>query len=190
MTFLNPLDALIPKIPFSFFFPIFGSRSPPGPGGSVLVGFWGSCQLSPFWGRGGSGRRALSTPPPPETKNRPPLGVFWGRFLRRGPPPSSPVGVCQRWGWCKGWPRGCSRCQRRCKKFALNFPTSGGVVGAVQKMRPILRTPNVRKAYASPPKPVPNAGSYTLLITKSMFNVVCEMWVDVFQVEPYLWHKF
>ena len=29
------------------------------------MGFWGSCQLSPFWGRGGSGRRALSTPPPP-----------------------------------------------------------------------------------------------------------------------------
>ena len=61
MTFLNPLDALIPKILFSFFSPeAWGSDS---------VGFWGSCQLSRFWGRGGSGRRALSTPPPPGNEN-------------------------------------------------------------------------------------------------------------------------
>ena len=32
MTFLNPLDGLIPKIPFSFS-PIFGSESPPRPRG-------------------------------------------------------------------------------------------------------------------------------------------------------------
>ena len=31
--------------------------------GSVFGVFWGSRQLSPFWG--GSGRRALSPPPPP-----------------------------------------------------------------------------------------------------------------------------
>ena len=31
--------------------------------GSVSVGFWGSRQLSPFWG-GGSSQGALSTPPP------------------------------------------------------------------------------------------------------------------------------
>ena len=67
MTFLNSLDALIPKIPFSFFsdFWVWVTSEARG---SVSVGFWGSCQLSPFWGRGGSGRRALSTPPPPRKR--------------------------------------------------------------------------------------------------------------------------
>ena len=61
MTFLNPLDALIPKIPFSFC-PDFWVWVTSEARGSVSVGFGGSCQLSPFfWG---SGRRALSTPPP------------------------------------------------------------------------------------------------------------------------------
>ena len=66
MTFLNPLDALIPKIPFSFF-PDFWVWVTAEAQGSVSVGFWGSCQLSPFGG--GSGRRALSTPPPPGNEN-------------------------------------------------------------------------------------------------------------------------
>ena len=72
MTFLNPLDALIPKIPFSFF-PAFWVWVTSGAWESDSVGFWGSCQLSPFWGRGGSGRRALSTPPPPSRKRKPSL---------------------------------------------------------------------------------------------------------------------
>ena len=38
--FLNPLDALIPKITFSLL-PNFGSGSPPGPGGPVSVRCWG-----------------------------------------------------------------------------------------------------------------------------------------------------
>ena len=49
MIFLNPLNALIPKIPFSFFFAEFWVRATPGPAGSVSVGFWGARQLSP-WG--------------------------------------------------------------------------------------------------------------------------------------------
>ena len=51
MTCLNPLDALIPKIPFSFFsdFWVWVTSEARG---SDSVGFWGSCQLSPFWGRG------------------------------------------------------------------------------------------------------------------------------------------
>ena len=62
ITFLNPLDTLIPKIPFSVFadfwvWVTFEAR------GSDSVGFWGSCQLSPFWGRG-SGQGGLSTPTP------------------------------------------------------------------------------------------------------------------------------
>ena len=69
MTFLNPLDALIPKIPFSFLAD-FWVWVTSGARGSVLVGFWGSCQLSPFLG-GGSGRRALSTPPPPPANENP-----------------------------------------------------------------------------------------------------------------------
>ena len=64
MTFLNPLNALIPRIPFSFFadFWIWVTSKA---WGSVSVAFWGCCQLSPFWGRGGSSQGALLTPPPP-----------------------------------------------------------------------------------------------------------------------------
>ena len=63
--------------------------------GSVSVGFWGSCQLSPFWRGGGCGRRALSTPPPPETKTRPPRGCGGAgvtgivRCAGSPPPPNS-----------------------------------------------------------------------------------------------------
>ena len=66
MTFLNPLNAMIPKIPFSFFsdFWVWVTSGAQG----VSLGRWGSCQLSPFWG-GGSDRRALSTPPPPGNEN-------------------------------------------------------------------------------------------------------------------------
>ena len=66
-TFLNPLDALIPKIQKSFFadFWVWVTSEAQG---SVSVGFWGSCQLSPFWGRGGSSQGALSTAPPPPRK--------------------------------------------------------------------------------------------------------------------------
>ena len=47
MTFLNPLDALIPKIPFSFFADFWVWVTSEA-WGSVSVGFWGSRQLSPF----------------------------------------------------------------------------------------------------------------------------------------------
>ena len=40
LTFLNPLNALIPKIPFSFFAEM-GSGSPPGPGGQSPLDFAG-----------------------------------------------------------------------------------------------------------------------------------------------------
>ena len=71
--FLSPLDALIPKIPFSFFadFWVWVTSEARG---SVLVGFWGSRQLSPFWG--GSSQGAWSTPPPPQLKARPPMVVL------------------------------------------------------------------------------------------------------------------
>ena len=63
MTFLNPLDALIPKIPFSFFadFWVWVTSEARG---SVSVGFWWSHQLSSFWRRGGSSQGTLSTLPP------------------------------------------------------------------------------------------------------------------------------
>ena len=51
MTFLNPLDALISKSPFSLFAE-FWVRFTSGARGSVLVGFWGTCQWS-LWGGGG-----------------------------------------------------------------------------------------------------------------------------------------
>ena len=44
MTFLNPLDAPIPKIPFSFFAD-FWVRVTSETRGSVSVGFWGSLLL-------------------------------------------------------------------------------------------------------------------------------------------------
>ena len=63
MTFLNPLDVLIPKIPFSFFAD-FWIWITSGAQGSVSVGFWGSRQAL-FGGGGGSSQGALSTPPSP-----------------------------------------------------------------------------------------------------------------------------
>ena len=61
MTFLSPLDALIRKIPFSFFakFWVWVTSEARG---SVLVGFWGSRQLSPFWG-GVSPGDSIDPPP-------------------------------------------------------------------------------------------------------------------------------
>ena len=62
MFFLNPLDALIPKIPFSFFanFWVWVTSEA---GGSVSLGFWETRKLSPFWG-GGRLARGLYRPPP------------------------------------------------------------------------------------------------------------------------------
>ena len=60
MSFLKPLDALIRKIPCSFFadFWVWVTSEARG---SFLVGFWGSRQLGSFWGRGRSSHGALST---------------------------------------------------------------------------------------------------------------------------------
>ena len=52
MTFLNPLVALIPKVPFSFFADFWVWVTSEA-WGTVSLGFWGPRQLSPFWGRGG-----------------------------------------------------------------------------------------------------------------------------------------
>ena len=73
ITFLNPLDVLTPKIPFSFFAE-FGVRVTSGAPGSVSVGFCGARPLSLFvCGGGGTGQRAVSNPPsPPQTKARTP----------------------------------------------------------------------------------------------------------------------
>ena len=65
MTFLNPLNALIPKNPFSFcagFWVWVTSEARR----SVSVGFWGYRQLSPFWVVGvqpGGSVDPLSSPP-------------------------------------------------------------------------------------------------------------------------------
>ena len=75
MTFLNPLDALIPKIPLSFFFADFWVRVTSEARGSVSVGFWGSCQLSSFGGAGSS-QGALSTTPSPPSIESPPVWLF------------------------------------------------------------------------------------------------------------------
>ena len=82
MIFLNPLDALIPKIPFAFFADFWVWVTPEARG-SVSLGFWGSRQLSPFW-EGGSSQGALSTPPPPSLESPVAQGMsfffpgYWG----------------------------------------------------------------------------------------------------------------
>ena len=50
--FMNHVDALIPKIPFSFFAELW-VRVTSGAQGSVSVGFWGTRHLSLFLGEGG-----------------------------------------------------------------------------------------------------------------------------------------
>ena len=52
MTFLNSLDALIPKMPFSFFAQ-FWVRVTSGAQGSVSVGFWGPVNWAFFFWMGG-----------------------------------------------------------------------------------------------------------------------------------------
>ena len=70
MTFLDPLDALIPKKSHFHFLPIFGVWVTSEARGSVSVRFWGSRQLSPFWGGGLA--KGLYRPPPLQFKARPP----------------------------------------------------------------------------------------------------------------------
>ena len=74
MTFLNPLNALSPKILFSFFLPNVGSRSPLDPGGQSRWDFGGP-SIEPSLVEDGSSQRAVSTPPP--HPQRPPTpGAF------------------------------------------------------------------------------------------------------------------
>ena len=63
MIFLNPLDALIPQIPFSFFTE-FWVRATSGARGSVSVGFLGGTSIQPFGG--GVLASGLCRPPPPQ----------------------------------------------------------------------------------------------------------------------------
>ena len=73
MSFLNPLDALIPKIPFSFFLPIFGSGSPPRPGG--LGRILRVPSIEPLLGWRGGLARGLYRPPPLPIESPPAPGL-------------------------------------------------------------------------------------------------------------------
>ena len=68
MTFLDPLDALIPKISFSFFsdFWVWVTSEARG---SVSLGFSGSCQLSPFFWGGVRPEGSIDPPSPPRNEN-------------------------------------------------------------------------------------------------------------------------
>ena len=77
MTFLNALDALTPKIPFSFFADFWVWVTSEA-WGSVSVGFLGCCQLSPFFGEGGPAG-GLYRPPPPTANPSSvrPMALVW-----------------------------------------------------------------------------------------------------------------
>ena len=79
MTFLNPFDALIPKISLSFF-PDFWVWVTSKARGSISVGFWGSRQLSPLLGEGWGPARGLYRPPPPLIES-PSAHVGWPNFV-------------------------------------------------------------------------------------------------------------
>ena len=68
MNFLNPPDALIPKILFSFFAE-FWVRVTFGPRGSFMVGLGGG-SIGPFGEGKGASKRTVSTPPPPRTQTK------------------------------------------------------------------------------------------------------------------------
>ena len=85
-TFLKPLDALIPKIPFSFFRRILGPGHLQG-SGVVSVGVWegGGRQLSPLWGKRGRVQpEGLCRPPHPQTITRPPQSALYVCDAARG----------------------------------------------------------------------------------------------------------
>ena len=82
---LNPLDALIPKIPFSFFTEFWVRVTPEAPG--VCLGrILGVPSIEPFLREGGGPAGGLYRPPPPEVKARPPLCTG----LQAYPPPPRP----------------------------------------------------------------------------------------------------
>ena len=141
MILLIPLDALIPKIPFSFFSRFLGLGHLQGLGvrlGRIL----GSCQLSPFWGTGGVRPEGSIDPPPPGNENpaspsasepgrrgrRRGVGS-WGRLPQKGRGAlgalAEVLGEC---GWSGGWRVGglrafnapqaqCLRCAAACVPF-------------------------------------------------------------------------
>ena len=76
MTFLNPLDALIPKIPFSILFAEYRVRATAGAWGSVSVGLWGA-SIEPFLGVGGGLARGLYQIPPPPVDSPPTPAVVY-----------------------------------------------------------------------------------------------------------------
>ena len=84
MTFLNPLDALNPKIPFSFFADFLGLGHLRGPGVS-LGRILGVLSIEPLFGGGGPAG-GLYRPPPPQTKTQRPyppgVGGWVGRWIR------------------------------------------------------------------------------------------------------------
>ena len=68
--FLNPLDTLIPKMPFSFFAE-FWVRVTSGSRGSVWVGFLGGGGVEPFFGVVVLARGLYRPPPPPRVESLP-----------------------------------------------------------------------------------------------------------------------
>ena len=82
--FSEPPRCADSKNPISFF-PDFWVWVISKAWGSDSVGFWGSCQLSPFLGEGGGPAGGLYRPPPPPPKNEnpasPTLETLWAMLM-------------------------------------------------------------------------------------------------------------
>ena len=71
MTFLNPLDTLIPRFPFSFFAEVWVRVTSEAPGASLVRILWVP-SIEPFLGEGGVPAGGLYRPPPPPGSESPP----------------------------------------------------------------------------------------------------------------------
>ena len=126
MTFLNPLDALIPKIPFSFFSRFLGQGHLQAPGvrlGRIL----GGLSIEPFLGEGGVRPEGSIDPPPRKQKPGLPRGDV--AILISPHPEGCPVGFaaapCYQTGDRQSWgsipASACAVCMQ-----CNNFPIDNG----------------------------------------------------------------
>ena len=98
--------------------------------GSDLVGFWGSCQLSPFWGEGGSRPEGSIDPPP---RNEDPASQVLGKANTPSPCQRGPVVG----HWCRCHPSAdlqAKEWQTRCQHAAQTLQQAVDRTSTLNKM--------------------------------------------------------